>query len=130
MMPEEQGLKELRILAVDDEESNLLLLRRILEREGYTKVEVTTDPSRVPAMFLENRPALVLLDLHMPEMDGFELMERLRSMAGDERGVHYPHAVEAFSTLDHPTLLSRVREWEPADKSRLLRSEARLPARV
>jgi putative two-component system response regulator len=89
MKPEEQGLKELRILAVDDEESNLLLLRRILERAGYTQVEVTTDPSRVPTMFHENRPDLVLLDLHMPEMDGFELMERLRSINGEGRGVPF-----------------------------------------
>jgi len=83
MKPNEQGLKRLRILAVDDEESNLLLLRRILERDGYTRVDVTTDPSRVPGMFAETRPDLVVLDLHMPGMDGFELMERLRPLTGD-----------------------------------------------
>ncbi len=53
MKPEEQELKELRILAVDDEESNLLLIWRILERAGYTHVETTTDASRVPDMFVE-----------------------------------------------------------------------------
>ena len=73
----EQELTGLRILAVDDEESNLLLLRRVLEKAGYTHVVATTDPTQVPAMFAENRPDLVLLDLHMPEMDGFELMEKL-----------------------------------------------------
>jgi putative two-component system response regulator len=87
--PDEPGMKELRILAVDDEESNLLLLRRILEREGYTRVEVTTAPSRVPGMFVESRPDLVLLDLHMPEMDGFELMERLAPLTGDGAGVPF-----------------------------------------
>src|SRR6266540_893686 len=89
MKLEEQGLKELRILAVDDEESNLLLLRRILERDGYTHVDVTTDPSRVPGMFAETRPDLVLLDLHMPEMDGFELMERLGPVTGNGTGVPF-----------------------------------------
>ena len=62
----EQELTGLRILAVDDEESNLLLLRRVLEKAGYTHVVATTDPTQVPAMFAENRPDLVLLDLHMP----------------------------------------------------------------
>ena len=77
MPAQAQDLTELRILAVDDEESNLLLLRRLLERAGYTQVVATTDPTSVPGMVAENRPDLVLLDLHMPEMDGFELMERL-----------------------------------------------------
>ena len=89
MTPEEQGLKERRILAVDDEESNLLLLRRVLERAGYTHVETTSDPSRVPAMFVDARPDLVLLDLHMPEIDGFELMERLGPVTGDGSGVPF-----------------------------------------
>lgn len=89
MKPDEQALKESRILAVDDEESNLLLLRRILERDGYTRVDVTTDPSRVPGMFAETRPDLVLLDLHMPEMDGFELMERLGPVTGNGTAVPF-----------------------------------------
>jgi PleD family two-component response regulator len=58
MQPEEQELKGLQILAVDDEESNLLLLRRILERAGYTNVETTTDPFHVPEMFVKTRPRL------------------------------------------------------------------------
>jgi putative two-component system response regulator len=87
MTPAEQTLKELRILAVDDEERNLLLLRRILERAAYTRIETTSDPTRVPEMFLESRPDLVLLDLQMPVMDGFELMKRLAAMTGDGPGV-------------------------------------------
>ena len=46
MQPEQQEPHGLQILAVDDEESNLLLLRRILEPAAYTNVETTTDPSR------------------------------------------------------------------------------------
>ena len=72
-----QGIRKLRIIAVDDEMSNLVLLRQILERDGYTQIDLTTDATQVPAMFVERRPDLVLLDLHMPGMDGFELMERL-----------------------------------------------------
>jgi putative two-component system response regulator len=78
----ERELRDLPILAVDDEEANLLLLRRMLERAGYTNVVTTREPTAAPVLFIERRPALVLLDLHMPEMDGFELMERLGPVDG------------------------------------------------
>lgn len=89
MTSAEHTLSELRILAVDDEESNLLLLCRILEGAGYTRVIGTTDPARVPALFLETKPDLVLLDLHMPELDGFELMERLSPLTGERPRVPF-----------------------------------------
>jgi putative two-component system response regulator len=84
-----QGIRKLRIIAVDDEMSNLVLLRQILERDGYTQIDLTTDATRVPAMFVERRPDLVLLDLHMPGMDGFELMERLGPLAGEGTDVPF-----------------------------------------
>lgn len=86
-MPDGLDLRSLRILAVDDEESNLLLLQRILERAGYTDVAVTTEPSRVVEMFAETPPDLVMLDLHMPGMNGFELMKRLAPLTADGRAV-------------------------------------------
>lgn len=89
MKPDEHGLKQLLILAVDDEASNLLLLRRALEHDGYARVETTTDPVRVPAMFAETRPDLVLLDLHMPGIDGFELMARLAALGGEATAVPF-----------------------------------------
>ena len=85
----DQELQRLRILAVDDEESNLLLLRRILERAGYTQVATTREPGQVARMFLESRPDLVLLDLHMPGMDGFEVMERLAPLTDEGEGVPF-----------------------------------------
>jgi putative two-component system response regulator len=87
--PDERELKRLPILAVDDEESNLLLLRQILERDGYVNVETTTQPSRVPEMFAKSRPRLLLLDLHMPQLDGFELMERLAAITGERRSIAF-----------------------------------------
>jgi cyclic di-GMP phosphodiesterase len=79
--PDETELRRLKILAVDDEESNLLLLRRILEHEGYTEIHVCSDATLVPEMFITIAPDLVLLDLHMPKIDGFELMERLAPLS-------------------------------------------------
>ena len=86
---DDQTLKGLRILAVDDDEANLLLLRRILEREGYTRVDATTDATRVAGLFAERRPDLVLLDLHMPGIDGSEVMERLAPLTADATPVPF-----------------------------------------
>jgi putative two-component system response regulator len=82
-------LGELRILVVDDEDVNLMFLGRALEQAGYTRVQTTNDPSRAPMLFVETEPDLVVLDLHMPGMDGFELMERLVPVAGGRSGVPF-----------------------------------------
>jgi putative two-component system response regulator len=89
MKPDETELRRLRILAVDDEESNLLLLRRMLELEGYTNIHVCADATLVPEMFVTVAPDLVLLDLHMPKIDGFELMERLAPLSGGASDVPF-----------------------------------------
>lgn len=64
-----------RILAIDDEEANVLLLRSLLEREGYRDIHTLTDPRLAAAAYAELMPDLVLLDLMMPQVDGFQLLE-------------------------------------------------------
>ncbi len=64
-----------RILAIDDEEANVLLLRSVLEREGYTDIHCLTDPKKAMRAYIDLEPDIVLLDLMMPEIDGFELLE-------------------------------------------------------
>lgn len=64
-----------RILVVDDEDANVLLLRSLLSREGYRDVHAVTDPSAALQSFLQLDPDLVLLDLSMPLVDGFQLLE-------------------------------------------------------
>ena len=66
-----------RILVVDDERVNVVLLERILEQDGYTNVRSTTDAYEAANLYDEHEPDLVLLDLHMPGLDGFAVMELL-----------------------------------------------------
>jgi putative two-component system response regulator len=89
MMHSEPSHRELGILGIDDEDVNLALLRRLLEDAGYTRVHTVSDPRLVPGLFMEMQPDLVVLDLHMPKVDGFELMQRLAPMAGGRSGVPF-----------------------------------------
>jgi PleD family two-component response regulator len=59
-----------RILVVDNEVANVRTLSRILQAAGYTNIVATTDPTMVRTLFAEQEPDLVLLDLHMPVLDG------------------------------------------------------------
>jgi putative two-component system response regulator len=70
-------LSSARILIVDDEESNLRLLRRILERGGYNNVVGVTGGADIERLVKDVDPHLVLLDLHMPPPDGFAILETL-----------------------------------------------------
>ncbi len=77
-------LLEAPILIVDDREENVLLLRTILERAGHTSVHTTTDSSRALALFEEVQPDLILLDLHMPQPDGFAILRQLEAITGPD----------------------------------------------
>jgi serine phosphatase RsbU (regulator of sigma subunit) len=72
-----------RILVVDDQAANVLLLEGMLRVAGYASVESTTDPNEVCRLHRENRYALILLDLQMPGMDGFQVMEGLKEIEED-----------------------------------------------
>lgn len=73
----------MRVLIVDDEERDILLLQEMLARVDGLVTITTTDPRRAPELFREHRPDLVLLDLHMGETDGVELMERLQGLVAE-----------------------------------------------
>ena len=68
------------VLIVDDQESNVLLLQEILREAGYTRVSSTMDPHAVAALHRKHRYDLILLDLKMPGMDGFQVMENLKAI--------------------------------------------------
>ena len=67
------------ILIVDDREANVSLVAQILSEEGYTAVSTTTNSLEVCALHQKNRYDLIVLDLQMPGMDGFEVMEGLKA---------------------------------------------------
>ena len=72
------------ILIVDDEEANVRLLTQLLGDAGYTAVSSTTDPRKVCALHRDHRYDLILLDLLMPGMDGFRVMEGLKADDADD----------------------------------------------
>jgi putative two-component system response regulator len=79
------ALKRMRVLIVDDDEAGGLLLERILEIEGYTSLRRLAQPQEVIATCAEYGPDLVMLDLHMPVLDGFGVLEGLAPAVLGER---------------------------------------------
>ena len=73
-----------KILIVDDLQANVQLLEMMLRRAGYLRVDTTMDPTAVCELHLKNRYDLILLDLLMPRMDGFQVMEALKAIETDD----------------------------------------------
>lgn len=71
------------ILIVDDQQANVELLEQLLHSAGYTHVTSTADPRAVCGLHRDNRYDLILLDLQMPGMDGFQVMEGLKANVAD-----------------------------------------------
>jgi PleD family two-component response regulator len=129
-----------KIFIVDDELANTQLLEKILTRAGYENLSVTTDSRRVVSMVVDDDPDLLLLDLHMPHLDGHEILGLLRSLIPEEtffpivvltadvtpRAKH--RALEGGATdflskpFDHTEVLLRV---ENALRSRFLHRQLR-----
>ena len=78
---------KMRILIVDDEPVNVALLEDMLNEQGYIHVKSTTDSRKVVELCNEFDPDLILLDLFMPHVDGFTVLEALR---GDRTEVFLP----------------------------------------
>jgi len=72
------------ILIVDDQEANVQLLEQLLREAGYARVASTTNPRDVCSLHRKNHFDLILLDLQMPGMDGFQVMEGLKENAADD----------------------------------------------
>ena len=75
---------ESRILIVDDDASVVRSLRQILVRDGFVQICSTTQPHRARELFLEFGPDLLVLDLRMPTLDGFAVMEQLTPLVPED----------------------------------------------
>jgi diguanylate cyclase (GGDEF)-like protein/PAS domain S-box-containing protein len=73
-----------KILIVDDQQANVRLLEMMLQRAGYLFISSTVDPARVCALHSQNRYDLIVLDLQMRGMDGFQVMEALKAIQTDD----------------------------------------------
>jgi phosphoserine phosphatase RsbU/P len=102
-----RDILDANILVVDDSEANVRLLRRLLLNANYTRIDTTVDPCEVFDLQRRNQYDLILLDLDMPRLSGFEVMESLKAL--DPEG-HLP-----VIALAH----------EPGEKLRAMRAGAR-----
>jgi len=69
-----------KVLIVDDLDANVRLLEQILRGAGYVSIASTMDPTEVCELHRNNRYDLILLDLKMPDMDGFQVMRGSRKL--------------------------------------------------
>jgi PAS domain S-box-containing protein len=83
MIVAESEILNASILIVDDQEANVILLEQMLRDAGYARVASTMDPATVCALHRKNRYDLILLDLQMPVMDGFQVMAGLKTNEAD-----------------------------------------------
>ncbi|HEC34416.1 MAG TPA: response regulator [Chloroflexi bacterium] len=74
-------MSQATVLYIEDNPENRLLVRRVLEAEGYTVVEAADGPSGLEVA-RQSLPDLVLLDINLPEIDGYQMVGRLRTMPG------------------------------------------------
>ena len=73
----------MKILVLDDDDAQVLILKSMLGREGFTNITTEQDPRRTAELFETLQPDLLLLDLNMPHLSGFDVLEMLTGKAGD-----------------------------------------------
>jgi CheY-like chemotaxis protein len=126
------GIEDRKILIVDDQLSNIRLLEFTLRRGGFASITSTTDPRAVAALHRDHHYDLILLDLVMPGMDGFQVMEGLAKieengqlpvlvMSADPRHEARARKAGARDFISKPFVLTEV----VARVSRLLETTTR-----
>jgi putative two-component system response regulator len=76
----ESFLNQSRIFVVDDEPANLKLLDKMLTSQNYNQLVLIQDPREVITRYHETKPDLILLDINMPHLDGYEVMEQIKEL--------------------------------------------------
>jgi PAS domain S-box-containing protein len=127
------GLEGISVLAVDDEQDALILLRVVLETAGADVMTASSGASALERI-AEKTPQVVLADLGMPEMDGFELMKRIRASPDPAIRNVPAAALTAFARSEDRTKALRsgfqMHLAKPVDPSELVASIATLARRA
>ena len=79
-MTQPATIYDAKILIVDDERTHVTMLERALQKESYKNIESATDPRKVRELVKSFQPDLLLLDIMMPHLDGFQVLEQLKLM--------------------------------------------------
>lgn len=101
-----EEIRQGRILIVDDTESHVILLRKILKGAGYLTVAATTNPEEAVDLYKEFQPDLLVLDLHMSPIGGFEILDQLKAVEPEDS---YVPAL-MMTALNDPDVLVRALE--------------------
>ncbi len=97
----DQDILNAKILIVDDEPGNILVLERMLKFSGFKNINSTQNGQEVAELYNSFSPDLILLDLMMPNFDGFDVMKSLKEKMGDD----YLPILILTAQRDHPTRL-------------------------
>ena len=87
------------VLAIDNDQDSRTLLKRILNQAGAAVIDATSAEEALE-VFETVHPDVVLTDLRMPQMDGYQLLERIRALEPDQGGLIPVIAVTAFQRLE------------------------------
>ena len=112
-----------KILIIDDEQANVRLLERILELIGASRIQSTSDSREAMAIFLDFRPDLVLLDLHMPNVTGFDIMDQIKALSnGDNPVPVLVLTADVTTKTKHRALAAGAKDYltKPLDQSEVL----------
>jgi putative two-component system response regulator len=121
-------IDQARVLVVDDDPANVLLLEKILDRGGYANVQSTTDPCKVKAMHQKWSFDIILLDIRMPELDGFQVMDQLAKITEND----YLPILVLTAQIDSKTRLTALEKGakdfltKPFDQAEVLLYKQRL----
>src|SRR3990170_3380895 len=121
---DETTLKLARIMIIDDEDAVVRRLTEVLEAAEYENVVGTSDPVEAVAQFVKLEPDLLILDLEMPKLDGFGVIERIRPFTeeGAERPILALAAKDASAALRRRCISAGARDvvLKPIDDTELL----------
>lgn len=114
-----ESLKTAKILIVDDQAPNVVLLEKILQADGYDQVVTTTDSRQVAELYVRHHFDLVLLDLNMPYLTGFDVMQQLNELEPDSY-------VPVLVLTAQPDMKTRLRALESGARDFLTKPFDRL----